>query len=435
MKRVPPSERSKKEIERLVREGTSEEEDPKTTLVRLGIRRMMEEVCEAAVRDLLGRDHYQRRKPVSEGYRNGYRRARLKTSEGEVSYEVPQVRQVDASSLSQLRCLLEGRTEGLETLALEMFARGCSTRDIEEIFATEQGGSLLSRTAVSEITEALWKEYEEFATRDLSDISPLYLFLDGIAERLRPGAKSEAILCAWAITWSGRKVLIQLAPGTKESTDCCRQFLEDLRRRGLGDPVLVVTDGAPGLIRATEECFPHSLRQRCLAHKMRNLLSKVPAAVQEEFKQAAQAAYQAPSPAIAQALREDVVTRFGKSYPTAVRCFEEDFEACIAHLHCPPAHRRIIRTTNLLERLFREDRRRTHAAGTLFGERPVLKLMYAALIRASQRWKGIEIDAFSRYQLERLAEDLKQQAQRTHAPVATANPGSATNHVYSKKGT
>lgn len=435
MKRVPPSERTKKEIDKLLKEGTSEAENPKTALVRLGVRRVLEEAFEGAVRDLLGRGYYQRREPGSEGYRNGYRRARLKTSEGEVSYEAPQVRQVDASSMSQLRELLEGRTEGLETLALEMFARGCSTRDIEEIFSTDQGGSLLSRTAVSEITEALWQEYEEFATRDLSDISPLYLFLDGIAERLRPGAKSEAILCAWAVTWSGRKVLVQLAPGTKESTDCCRQFLEDLRRRGLGDPVLVVTDGAPGLIRAAEECFPHSLRQRCLAHKMRNLLSKVPAAVQEEFKQATQAAYQAPSPAIAQALREDVVARFTKSYPTAVRCFEEDFEACIAHLHCPPAHRRIIRTTNLLERLFLEERRRTRAVGTLFGERPVLKLMYAALIRASERWHGVEIDPFSRYQLERLAEDLKQQARRTHAPVVTQNPGSAPNHVYSKKGT
>lgn len=435
MKRVPPSERTKKEIEKLVKEGTSGSEDPKAALVHLGIRRVLEEVLEGAVRDLLGRGYYERRAPEAEGYRNGYRRAGLKTSEGEVSYEAPQVRQVDASALSQIRALLEGRTPSLEALALEMFARGCSTRDIEEIFSTEQGGRLLSRTAVSEITEALWQEYEEFTTRDLSDVCPLYLFLDGIAERLRPGAKSEAILCAWAITWSGRKVLIQLAPGTKESTDCCRQFLEDLRRRGLGDPVLVVTDGAPGLIRAAEECFPHSLRQRCLAHKMRNLLSKVPAAIQEEFKQAVQAVYQAPSPAIAQALREDVLTRFSKSYPTAVRCFEEDFDACIAHLHCPPAHRRIIRTTNLLERLFLEERRRTRAVGTLFGERPVLKLMYAALIRASGRWNGIEIDSFSRYQLERLAEDLKQQARRTHAPVATLNPGSTTNPVYSKKGT
>lgn len=436
MSRVPPSERTKREIEQLLREGTSGEEDPKTGLVQLGVRRMVEEALEAAVRDLLGgRGYYERREPAGKGYRNGYRRGRLKTSEGEVSYQAPQVRQIEASSLARVRELLSGRTEGLERLALEMFARGCSTRDIEDLFATPEGGSLLSRTAVSEISEALWAEYEEFTTRDLSEVKPLYLFLDGIAERLRPGSKSEAVLCAWAITWSGRKVLIQLAPGTKESTDCVRQFLQDLKRRGLCDPVLVITDGAPGLIRAVEECFPHSLRQRCLAHKMRNLLSKVPAQSYEEFKQAAEAVYHAPSPALAESLREDLVGRFERCFPTAVRCFEEDFEACIAHLHCPPSHRRAIRTTNLLERLFLEERRRTRAVGTLFGERPVLKLMYAALLRASERWRGFTIEPFARGQLERLAEQLLQQARQEYAPADTRTQPSTPQTVYSKKGT
>ena len=319
----------------------------------------MEEALEAAVHDLLGRGYYERRDEGGRGHRNGYRRGRLKTAEGEVLYEVPQVRDVEGAALNELRAQLAGRTESLEALALEMFARGCSTRDIEAAFRGPDGQSLLSRTAVSELTEALWREYEEFVTRDLSDVRPLYLFLDGIAERLRPGAKSEAILCAWAITESGRKVLVHLAPGIKESTDCCRDFLEDLKRRGLTDPVLIITDGAPGLIRAVEECFPASLRQRCLAHKMRNLLGKVPAELHDEVKQLAQAAYQAPSPAVARALREDFVEQFQRDLPTAVRCFEEDFEACIAHLYCPPGHRRWIRTTNLLERLFVEERLRS----------------------------------------------------------------------------
>lgn len=242
MKRVPPSERTRAEIGKLLRDGTAGS-DPKSELVRLGIKRVLEEVLEAGVRDLLGREYYARRLGSPAGYRNGYRRGRLKTSEGEVVHEVPQVRGVDGSPLREIRAQVAGRTEGLEGLVVEMFARGCSTRDIEALLATEQGEKLLSRTAVSEITEALWREYEEFVTRDLSDIKPLYLFLDGIAERLRPGAKSEAILCAWAITEQGRKVLVHLSPGTKESTECCRDFLEDLKRRGLGEPVLVITDG------------------------------------------------------------------------------------------------------------------------------------------------------------------------------------------------
>lgn len=434
MKRVPPSERTREEIRRVLQEGKGSE-DPKTTLVRLGVRRVIEEALEAATQELLGRGYYERRGEGGTGHRNGYRRGRLKTSEGEVSYEVPQVRGVEAGELKQLRAHLGGRTESLEALALEMFARGCSTRDIEAAFRGQDGESLLPRTAVSRLTEILWQEYEEFATRDLSEIRPLYLFLDGIAERLRPGAKSEAILCAWAITETGHKVLIHLAPGTKESTDCCRDFLQDLKRRGLPDPVLVITDGAPGIMRAVEECFPASLRQRCLAHKMRNLLGKVPAELQEEVKQLADAVYHAPSPAIARALREDFIGRFEKALPTAVRCFDEDFEACIAHLYCPPGHRRAVRTTNLLERLFREERRRTRAVGTLFGERPVLKLMFAAMVRASETWRNVGIETFEDHQLQRLREALNEQHRRTNAPIVNQLLDSTSKHFYSNLGT
>src|SRR5690242_10357037 len=128
--------------------------------------------------------------------------------------------------------------------------------------------------AVSEITERLWAEYEAFASRDLSEFAVLYLFVDGIAERLHLGQPREAVLAAWGILADGKKALLHLAPGTKEDTASCREFFRDMRRRGLPEPLLVVSDGAPGIIRAIEECFPRALRQRCLAHKMRNLASK-----------------------------------------------------------------------------------------------------------------------------------------------------------------
>lgn len=416
MHRLAPSEQTKEAIRTVLREGHTED-DPKSTLVRLGIQRVLEETLEAATRDLLDREYYERRTEGQRGSRNGYRQGRLATAEGEVRYAVPQVRDVAADLVTAIRRRLAGRTEEVERLGVELFARGCSTRDIEDLFRGADGRSLLSRTAVSEITEALWQEYEAFATRDLSDLAPLYLFVDGLAERLRPGATREAVLVAWAITGSGKKVLIHVAPGTKESTECCRDFFEDLKRRGLADPILVVTDGAPGLIRAAEECFPLALRQRCLAHRMRNLMAKLPEEIQSEFKQAARAAYHAPSIAMARALGQDLIERFGKTYPSAVRCFEEDFDACLAHLRCPPQHRRMIRTTNLLERLFREERRRLDAAGTLFGERAVLKLMYAALIRASDRWLGIVITDFEQRQLAHLRSQLQEAHQTRHAPL------------------
>ena len=111
------------------------------------------------------------------------------------------------------------------------------------------------------------------------------------------------------------------------------------------------------MIRAIEEAFPRSARQRCLAHRMRNLAAKVPTDLWPEFKARATACYQAPSRAIARDLAAGLVAEYETQLPTAVRCFQDDFEACIAHLRLPVIHRRATRTTNLLERLFVEERR------------------------------------------------------------------------------
>jgi transposase-like protein len=147
------------------------------------------------------------------------------------------------------------------------------------------------------------------------------------------------------------------APGTKEDTASCTAFFEDLQRRGLADPLLVSTDGAPGLIRAVETCFPRALRQRCLAHRLRNLRTKAPERQWPEIALRARACYAAASPALAALLREDFVRTYGRDLPSLVQCFTDDFEACIAHLRFPLRHREVIRTTNLLERLFLEERR------------------------------------------------------------------------------
>jgi transposase-like protein len=192
-----------------------------------------------------------------------------------------------------------------------------------------------------------------------------------------------------------------------------------MRRRGLPDPLLVVSDGAPGIIRAIEECFPRALRQRCLAHKMRNLASKLPENVWPEFK-ARTACYQAASPALARLLRDDIRTTYGRDLPSAVGCLEDDFEACIAHHKFPLGHRRAIRTTNLLERLFGEERRRTKVIPHAFGERAVLKLMYAALIRAAERWRGIRISEFEQHQLGAIREEIDKDFAARNAPAATA---------------
>ena len=350
----------------------------------------------------------------------------MKRAEGAIEYSAAQIADRSEPFCSRLREIVGGRTEALEALAVEMYARGLSTRDIEGLFADEAGKPLLSGTAVSEITERLWAQYQAFASRDLSEFEVVYLFVDGVAERLHLGQPREAVLAAWGILADGKKALLHLAPGTKEDTASCKEFFQDLRRRGLPDPLLVVSDGAPGIIRASEECLPRTVRQRCLVHKMRNLESKVPENVWPEFKARAAACYQAASPALARLLKDDIVATYGRDLPSAVACLEDDFEACIAHLSCPLGHRRAIRTTNLLERLFGEERRRTKLIPHAFGERAILKLMYAALIRAAERWRGIRIGEFERRQLRAIRDELnKDFAARTApamAPTLTASP-------------
>ena len=157
----------------------------------------------------------------------------------------------------------------LGKLAVEMYARGLSVRDIEDTFRDGAGRPLLSREAVSQLSETLWEDYEAFCERDLSQFEVEYLFIDAIYEGLRAWGCSQGILCAWAICRDGSKVLLHLAMGSRESYENCLEFLRDMVRRGLRTPVLVTTDGAPGLIRATAEVWGKSLRQRCLAHKMR----------------------------------------------------------------------------------------------------------------------------------------------------------------------
>ena len=386
-----------------------------------GAALIVEEALEGEVSDVLGRERYERGEGEKAGYRNGYRPGKMKTAEGAVDYSAPQVRDTPEPFVSSVRAALSGRTRELERLAVELYARGLSTRDIEDTFTDETGRRLLSRAAVSEITEKLWAEYEDFCKRDLSEHAIAYLFVDGIAERLRPGQRREAVLAAWGIGEDGRKSLLGLMAGSREDVETVRAFFQDLRARGLGDPLLVVSDGAPGIIRAIEECFPRSARQRCLAHRMRNLAAKVSADPWPEFKARVTACYQAPSRAIARQLAAGIRADYANALPSALACFEDDFEACIAHLRLPVTHRRFARTTNLLERLFVEERRRLKIIPNGFGEKQVLKLMFGALIRAAERWRGLRFTEFELRQIAAVRKELDDEYQVSTTPLATSS--------------
>lgn len=144
---------------------------------------------------------------------------RLKTAEGLIDYAAPQIAGRDEPFRSAVRDHLKGRTQALADLAVALMAGGLSVRDIEDAFRDESGRLLLSRRSVSEIGERLWADYQEFAARDLSEPDVAYLFVDGIAERIRPGQRRAPVLAAWGFTAEGRKVLLPLMAGSKQDTE------------------------------------------------------------------------------------------------------------------------------------------------------------------------------------------------------------------------
>jgi len=393
-----------------VNKGTEGEEGVLGALVQLGAQLVVQEALERETTERLGRAHYQRRKEGEAllGYRNGYEPGRMRTAEGEIVLQMPQVREWAEGGpyRSRLMTFLRGHSDVLRRLAVEMYTRGLSVRDIEDALRDATGDRLLSRSAVSELTEMLWEDYRAFCERDLSMLEPEYLFIDAVYEPLQPWGGRQGILCAWAICDDGRKLMIHLALGSRESYDDCLDFIRDMVRRGLRLPVLITTDGAPGLIRAADEVWPKSLRQRCLAHKMRNILDKTPRTLQEELKRRVQDVFYAPALDMARDRAADVLREYQALCPSAMRAFSNDLEACLTHLRCPAAHHKSIRTTNLLERAFGESRRRTKVIPHFFTEQACLKLVFSALTRASQRWRRVTMTELQRQQLASLRHEL-----------------------------
>jgi putative transposase len=190
-------------------------------------------------------------------------------------------------------------------------------------------------------------------------------------------------------------------------------FLADLTSRGLRSPVLVVSDGAPGLISAVEQAFPGALRQRCLVHRARNLLAKVPTAAQAEVKVAYWQIFDdiqqpAGQAAVDEAIRraEAFAGRYQRAYPAAVACLTSTLDELTVHLRFPCEHWQRIRHTNLLERTFGETRRRTKVIGRLPGERSCLNLVWAVLDRASRGWRGLTYTPAATRLLQDLRRDL-----------------------------
>jgi transposase-like protein len=402
--RIAPSAHLRQALSEFLTQGIEQEESPTSALLGLAARVVLQEALETEQRDALGRERYQR---GSEGrYRNGYRPGHVEGAEGRVKVEVPQVRGIAGYS-SALMEFLGDHSEVLERLATEMYARGLSTRDIEAAFTDATGRCLLSRSAVSELTDSLWEEYEAFCRRDLGQFEVIYLFVDGVYESLRrQGGPKEALLCAWGICADGRRVPLALGLGNRESYEGWLEFLRGMVARGLAPPLTMTSDGAPGMLRALDEVFPQSVRIRCWRHKMQNVLGKLPESARAEVKQWLAAVREAPTLEQGRQLAAQVIEMYEREYPAAMKSFADDLEASLAHLRAPAAHRKFVRTTNLIERAFEEQRRRTKVIPRFFDERSCLKLAFAALDRAARDWQQIHFSESEQRQVAALRREL-----------------------------
>lgn len=405
MSRVAATEQVRKELAALLA-GTAvageSAHDFSGEFVRLAVRRLIQELLEAERTDFLGREPWQR-KSEQRGYRNGYEAGRLKTAEGEIPIAVPQVRDADRPFRSRLRKRLGNRTETLQRLAVEAYARGLSTRDIEDGLADATGDAVLTRSAVSEVTESLWADFKEFQQRGLAEFKVVSLMLDGIWQNIRArGGKREAVLCAWGILLDGRKVLLHVTLGNKESVESWLAMIRDMVERELPPPLTVTVDGAPGLIAAVEQIWPKSLRIRCWVHKLRNIKAKLPEDVATDVLAEIYAVRDAGTHAQGRELAAALIGKYQDVYPGAMACLAQDLAASLNHLKLPARLRPLVRSTNGLERLFVEERRRSKVIPRFFGEKSYFKLAYAVLVRACARWTRVRFSASEIEQLTAL---------------------------------
>jgi transposase-like protein len=399
--RVSPTDRIRGHIDELFAQDKSLPEILED-IARLGAQLLMQAALEAEITEFLGRDRYQRAAACDDarpGSRNGYREVTVKTTAGPVTLARPKLRGTTEAFASRLFGSHVTRTNALESLVIASFVRGLSVRDVEAALAEALGDqAAISKSTVSVICGQIKDEYAAWACRRLDGITLDYLFLDASFFRMHPGSPAEPVLAAWGITTGGKPAFIGLAPGAGESADAWHDFLTDLKERGLPSPLLVISAGAPGLIAAIEQAFPKALRQRCLIHRARNVLAKVPAGMQAEVKDAYWQLFDTedlktqPGPRLVELIDariSEMAGRYAATYPAAMKCLLADREGLTAYLRFPAEHHNRVRHSNFIERTFGETRRRTKVIGRLPGETSCLTLVWAVLDRASRGWRGL----------------------------------------------
>jgi len=274
-------------------------------------------------------------------------------------------------------------------LVTEMFTCGVSTRKVKRITKLLWGEGL-SHAEVSRMNRTVGSEMMAWLNRRIEK-KIAYLFVDGVVLKIRRKLISkEALLCAVGITEDGSKEFLGFLPGGRESQSSWEFFLMHLLRRGL-DPKgirLIISDGCPGMINAIESVFPGVERQRCLFHKMANLKAKCPKSQWPLIKARLETIYYANSKMEAEDNARALISEYQNQLPSLIQCLTKDLDSCLTHMSHPYRRWKRIRTTNIIERCFKEFRRRINSMETFPTEESCVRIMFTLARLQNDNWEG-----------------------------------------------
>jgi putative transposase len=328
-------------------------------------------------------------------YRNGFYERDFVTRLGTIRLRIARTRKENFIPKGLEK--FQRRAEDVAILIREAFLRGISTRQVGRIVATFTGEPVSAQT-VSKLTQELDGAVRQFHTAELKD-EWAYLFLDGVSLRIRrPGGRKRVqMLVAYAVKLDGTRHLLAFQRSSGESQQAWEGLLHDLYRRGLtGHHLqLVITDGCPGLAAALQVVYPRVLHQRCWVHKMRNILEKARKRDYDELKAGAQAIYLAHSAREARELFRRFRKRWIQDYPVMLKQLEKDLPELLNFFSFPPHLWRKLRTTNIIERIFVEVRRRTRPMVCFVNVASVDRIIYSIFHRFNLEWRNRTLRVFT----------------------------------------
>lgn len=367
------------------------------SLLQFGSGLLLKHAIAGEITEHLGRRRYEHGEEFK-GYRNGHQRSRIDTPIGVVEYDRPKVANApDFKSQYHVRHMR--RPEEFAAAVTDMYINGTSTRKVKDSLKKVAGEKTrMSRSTVSRITKRLRGEFAEWKKRSLSDLDASYLFLDAIRIGMRMGGTDkDAVLIAYAIMADGRMELVAIDLGHSESDRSWGKFVSDLKTRGLRDPLLVCSDGNSGVIKAIDTNFTTSYRQRCVKHREQNILDAVPKNEQQPVAKALKKIfYGATSLEQAKQFIQHFKKSFAKKYPTAWDRLTTDLDQCLAFYLFPANHWRRVRTSNKLERLNKEIKRRMKVIGRHPDEHGCLSLIYAVSQKYAEQQNGFTVSDIER---------------------------------------